>query len=210
MFEIFHSLFDFVCDNSAYAHYIISALILLAGLNVPLSEDVLLLIAGAIASTCFPQSALYMYAWVFAACLIAGWEAYWIGRIIGPKLLTIRWFNHVLSEERLKKMKVFYQKYGLLSFVVGRFIPGGVRNALFMSSGLTKMPFPLFVFRDFIGGLLATGTIFYLGYAFGSNYHTVLYYLAFYQKIFIVVFAFVLLIVLVVLWLRAKRVSSEI
>lgn len=210
MVEIFHSLFDFVCDNSAYAHYIISGLILLAGLNVPLSEDILLLIAGAIASSCFPESALYMYTWVFGSCLIAGWEAYWIGRIIGPKLLTIRWFRHVLSPERLQKMKMFYHKYGLLSFIIGRFIPGGVRNALFMSSGLTKMPFPLFVFRDFVGALIATGTIFYLGYIFGANYHAVLHYLALYQKIFMSTLTFALFMAVAILWLKSKKVSSEI
>ena len=41
-------------------------------------------------------------------------------------------------------MMGFYKKYGALTLVIGRFIPFGVRNAIFLTSGISKMPFAKF------------------------------------------------------------------
>jgi membrane protein DedA with SNARE-associated domain len=106
-----------------------------------------------------------------------------MGRLLGPKLLTWRWFRHVLTPQRLEKLKERLQRFGILTFIVGRFLPGGVRNALFMTSGLTKMPFSLFVLRDTGACLLASATLFYIGHLFGANFHAILNAFKTYQEI---------------------------
>ena len=45
----------------------------------------------------------------------------------------------MVSPERVAKVASFYQKYGVWTLVVGRFIPFGVRNALFLTAGIGKM-----------------------------------------------------------------------
>lgn len=177
------SLFAYVCEHAEYAHLIIFFLILLTGISVPISEDVLLLIAGGIASSCSPDSAFYFYIWIFFACWFSAWEAYWIGRLLGPKLFNIGWFARIMTPERLEKLKSYYLRFGVFTFIVGRFIPGGVRNAIFMSSGLTKMSFPLFVARDGVACLIASSTIFYLGYVSGKNIDLILKYFVMYERV---------------------------
>lgn len=208
MADIFQAIFQFICLHNANAHWIICGLILLAGLNVPISEDFLLLSAGALASTYFTQGTFYMFGLVFAACLISGWEAYWMGRLLGPKLLQIRWFGHILPQSRIDKIEYFYKKYGILTFIVGRFIPGGVRNALFLSSGLTKMPFLLFMRRDFVGCLLASSVVFYLGYLFGSNSQTIFHYMEMYERGFLILFS-LLIGGLVFFQLYTRKLQTE-
>ena len=203
------SLITYICDHAQHAHLMIFALIMLAGLSIPISEDILVLAAGAIAATCDTQHPLYMYAWVFAACWISAWEAYWIGRYFGPKLFEIPWFRHIMSPKRLAWLEFTYERFGIFTFIIGRFIPGGVRNALFMTSGLINMPFPLFIFRDGIGCLISSATIFYLGFAFGENYRVVLDYFHTYQEVFIGIVLVIILIGSIFFWVHRKHMNEE-
>lgn len=175
------SLLTFVCDNAHNAHWILFLLLMLAGLNVPISEDLVLLIAGVISSTCFLEPSGFdtwrLFAWVFVGCWLSAWEAYWIGRLLGPKLYQIKWFSHILTPKRIDNLHYYYEKFGLLTFIVGRFCPGGVRNALFITSGLGKMPFfSNFVARDTVACLISVSTLFYLGRLFGENNEILLKY----------------------------------
>lgn len=177
------SIFTYICAHAEYAHLIFFGLLFLAGLNVPISEDLLLLTSGAIASRCFPDQYFSLYLWMFFGCWISGWEAYWIGRIFGPKLYKVSWFNRLINPENIKKLHGYYEKFGIWTFVAGRFIPGGVRNALFITSGMGKMPFMLFTTRDFFAALISTSVIFYLGYIFGENYEIISTYCIRYHRI---------------------------
>jgi membrane-associated protein len=186
------SLLTFVSENAHSAHWVIFLLIMLAGLNVPLSEDILVLAGGAIASTYIPENTLKIFVWIYAGAWMSAWEAYWIGRLLGPKLYEIRWFSHVLTFKRIERLHHFYEKYGILTFLVGRFIPGGVRNALFMTSGLGKMPFHKFILRDMPCCLLQVSILFYLGYLLGENYTSVITAIRTYNLVFLVIFVGVL------------------
>lgn len=186
------SLFVYVCQNADSAHYIFLALLFLAGLNLPISEDLLLLSAGAFVSRCIPEHYLFFYTCMFFGCWISGWETYWIGRYFGPSLYTWPWFNRLITKERVAKLHIYYEKYGIFTFILGRFIPGGVRNTLFMTSGMGKMPFLLFTSRDFIATLISTSTLFYLGFTFGENYELLAEYAIYYNKLVIVVIVILL------------------
>lgn len=162
------SLILFATEHAEHAHWLFAFLILLGGLNVPISEDIVMISAGALASTLVPSIAAYQYAVLFFFCWIAAWEAYWIGRRLGPKLYDIRWFNRILTPSKIERLHHYYEKFGIWAFIVGRFIPGGVRNGLFMTAGLGKMPFKIFILRDFPACLISTAFLFMLGYFFGQ------------------------------------------
>lgn len=170
------SIFSYLCTHAHHAHWILFCLLLLAGLNLPISEDITLLGGGAIASTCIPDHALQLYIWIFLGCYLSAWEAYWVGRLLGPKLYHISFFKTIITPHRMNVLQHYYAKFGVLTFIVGRFIPGGIRNALFMSSGLMKMPFHLFILRDGIACLLSSSILFYIGYRFGENWDVILFY----------------------------------
>lgn len=163
-------IFSYICQNAEYAPHIFLSLLFLAGLNIPISEDFLLLTAGALVSKCIPDQYYSLYFWMFLGCWLSGAQTYWIGRIFGPKLYRIRIFKKIITPERIAKLSSYYEKFGILTFILGRFIPGGVRNTLFITSGMGKMPFLTFFARDFIASLISTSVIFYFGFLFGENY----------------------------------------
>lgn len=163
------SIIVFISENVHLAHYMIFFLLLLAGLNVPLSEDLLVLAGGYLAGRYAPESVLVWYGLIFAGCWLSAWECYWMGRLLGPKLYQMSWFKSWITPQRIEKIHGYYEKYGIYTFIVGRFIPGGVRNALFLSSGLGKMPFRTFIFRDGIGCFLSCSTLFVIGFSFAES-----------------------------------------
>lgn len=209
METVFTQLLEFICAHAHDAHWIIFLLLLLAGLNIPISEDLMLITAGAIASTCIPDHTLHLFIWVYFGCWLSAWEAYWIGRLLGPKLYNIRWFNRILTPKRIKRLHHYYEKFGILTFIVGRFIPGGIRNALFMSSGLGKMPFLKFILRDGIACLISTSVLFYLGFQFGENYKVVIRYIQKYDLIILSIVFFVICTLSLIYYFRQRNKTSS-
>lgn len=201
------ALFDFISSNAAHAHWIFFGLLILAGLNVPISEDLMLLGGGALTSTLLPDHVLKMYLWIFLGCYVSAWEAYWIGRLLGPKLFQIRFFKHIITAERVEKLRAYLQRFGIYTFILGRFCPGGVRNALFMSSGLTKMPFLSFIGRDLVACLLSSTVLFYLGFQFGEHLDTIIFYVSKYNKVFLL--AIGCLLMAIVFYLSIKKPVQE-
>ncbi|MBA3722871.1 MAG: DedA family protein [Parachlamydiaceae bacterium] len=203
------SIFSYICEHSHHAPWILFSLLLLSGLCIPISEDVVILGAGALASTCIPDHTLRMYLWILVGCYLSAWEAYWIGRLLGPKLYRFKLFGHILSPKRLMLLRHYYAKFGIFTFIVGRFCPGGVRNALFMSSGLTKMPFPLFVMRDGLAAFISTSVYFFLGFKFGENLDAILYYLNRYTEIFIACMVLIGAIIGIYFWKKHRQSENN-
>ena len=114
-----------------------------------------------------------------------------------------------MTPHRLELLRFYYAKFGILTFIAGRFFPGGVRNALFMSSGLTKMPFHLFILRDGLACVISTLTLFYIGYQFGQNLDLILDYFHRYTHWFFIAFAFIGLIAIIYFTFRRERLKKE-
>ncbi len=162
-------LIPFIVDHAQYAHWVVFGLLMLAGLNVPISEDLLIVISGILASTVVPENTLKLFLGVFLGAYISDWVVYWMGRYFGPKLWKISWFARVFHPKKLEKIERYYQKYGSVTLLVGRFIPFGVRNCLFASAGMGKMHFGKFLLADGIACFCSNMTLFLLAYFCGKN-----------------------------------------
>ena len=200
------ALLSELCAHAESAHWWFLGMLLLAGLNVPLSEDIILIMAGAVTSTCIPDHAARMLFWLYVGCWFSAWEAYTIGRFLGPKLYDIRWFSHVLNPHRIDRLHHYIEKFGILTFILGRFIPGGVRNALFMTCGLGKMPFLRFIARDGIACLFSTCILFYLGYKAGENAQLIIAYFKKYELF--IILTLVVTVSGIIIWFNRKRAQS--
>lgn len=192
------SLFSSICEHAHDAYWIIFLLLMLAGLNFPISEDILLVTGGAIASSCIPEDTYFLFTWIYLGCWISAWEVYWIGRLLGPKLYKVPWFSRFINPERVEKLHHTYERFGVFTFMVGRFIPGGVRNALFMSSGLCKMHFLKFILRDGFACLISSTTLFSIGYVFGQHHSEIVHAIKKYN--FIIIFIVATIIASALLW----------
>ncbi len=197
-------IFSYICKHVYEAPWIIFFLLLLTGLGVPISEDIIVIGAGAIASGCLAEHTWRLYTWTFFGCYLSAWQSYWIGRLLGPRLYHIPFFRSIVTSSRLAFLRHYYAKFGVFTFIVGRFCPGGIRNSLFLSSGFIRMPFPLYMLRDGVACLISTSVFFYLGYRFGQNLDLFMLYFNRY-KMGLLIFALVLGGIGLLYWLFKRR-----
>ncbi len=161
-------LIQIIQANIQYAPLIIFGSLLLAGLNIPVSEDAMLFISAMLASSnsaYLPQLFIGVYMGAYLSDLIC----YSLGRILGPKLFELRFFANMVPPERIDKIHRYYEQYGIITLIIGRFIPFGVRNGLFLTAGLGQMDFVKFALADLLACTISTITFFTLYYNYGEN-----------------------------------------
>jgi membrane-associated protein len=168
-------IITWITNSASFAHYLIFGCILLTGLNIPLSIDVLIIAGATLASQVVPGKIFHIFFAILTGCYIAAMIAYWTGRIFGPKLTKIKFLASLFSKERMQKVDSFYKKYGAWTLILGRFIPFGVRNAIFMSAGMSGMTFNRFLLIDALGCTLWCTKTFFLFYFLGTYYEKILH-----------------------------------
>lgn len=154
-------LVDYIVQHSSYAPWMTFILVLLAGLNLPFSIDVIMVLSTFLAATVIPEHTIHLYLSLVIGAYFSAWICYWMGRTVGIKLLKVRYFSKLLPKERLEKLEKFYNKHGLLTLVIGRFIPFGARNCLFMTTGMSKANFAKFMWRDAIACPIWASALFF-------------------------------------------------
>jgi membrane-associated protein len=191
------SLLLWLCEYKELAPLMIFGMLVIAGFSLPISEDLLLIISGVIASTVMPERHIQFFIAAMMGSYLSDWVAYGIGRQFGDKIYAMKWFANTKRED----LQAFYEKYGFWTLVVGRCIPFGLRNGVFMSAGAGKMPFRRFLLIDGIACLLFSTCLFYLAYACGRNYEVL------YAYVYQVSVAVLLVVVCfgVLFWLKARR-----
>lgn len=197
----------FISEHPSYAHWILFSALMLAGFNIPVSEDLVMIIAGVLASTVIPASTIKLFCAVFLGAYISDWVAYWLGRGLGPRLWDIGWFKKMVPRERLTKIELYYERYGVITLLIGRFIPFGVRNCLFMSAGMAKMSFAKFLVTDGVACLASNSVLFWLAYAFGRNWEVLAGYLE--VADFLIFGGFVVAIFALIWYKKLKKRVSE-
>ncbi len=160
-------LIVYIQSNIHYAPLIIFGLLLLAGFNIPVSEDAMLFISAILASS-DPDYLPYLFAGVYMGAYLSDLICYSLGRFLGPKLFEIRFFANMVPPERIQKIHNYYENYGVITLIVGRFIPFGVRNGLFLTAGLGSMDFIKFALADLLACTISTITFFSLYYHYGN------------------------------------------
>ncbi len=156
----------YITGHIELAPYLIFGLLLLAGFCIPIPEDGMLLTSGLLASL-HPEYVIHLFIGVFAGAYISDLIAYWMGRILGPKLWKIKLVEKTVSMDKIRLMHHYFEKYGIVTLIFGRFVPFGFRNAMFISAGLSRMNFLKFSFADLIACTISTLFFFNLYYRLG-------------------------------------------
>lgn len=155
----------FLNQYVTYAPLIVFMLLLLAGLNLPMSED-LIIITSAFLARANSELKYSFYIALLAGVILSDHIAYWIGNRIGHGLRK-KHFHKFLTPARLERVHFYIKKYGIFSFIICRFIPFGVRNTLFISSGIMRMKYGLFTLFDGIAATISVSTLYFLFYRLG-------------------------------------------
>ena len=130
-----------------------------------LPGDSLLFIAGTVVAAASLN--VHVLVLVLAAAAILGDSVnYGIGRYVGPKAFSkpdSRWFR----QDHLRRTQAFYDKYGGVTIIIGRFVPI-IRTFAPFLAGVAQMSYARFLSYNVIGGLLWIASLVYAGYLFGN------------------------------------------
>jgi membrane protein DedA with SNARE-associated domain len=179
--------------------------LLVAGLGVPLPEDVSLVSAGYLVYLGLePLWAVMLFCFV---ALVAGDSAlYAIGRRFGPSITKHRFLRHRLTAARLERVERHFEKHGSKTVFLGRFVVGA-RALFFLTAGAMKMSYGRFIFWDGIGCVLSTIGWVLVGFLGGAQIHRVRGMVKSAQHVAILVVALVLVTWIVTRLLR-RRVAG--
>jgi membrane protein DedA with SNARE-associated domain len=143
------------------------AALLIAGLGVPIPEDLSLLTAGYLAWHGDEQ-----VGWLLLCCLVAivaGDSALWLlGRRFGPSITQHRHLRHRLTPARLERVEGYFRRHGAKTIVLARFA-AGARALFFVAAGAMRVPYWRFLLFDGMAALIS-GTLWILvGKRFGAQ-----------------------------------------
>ncbi len=175
--EIFSSLIDLVLHLDAhllsltqqYGMWVYAILFLIifceTGLVVTpfLPGDSLLFVAGALCGMDALQMGIVIPLLILAA--FSGDNTnYWIGRLLGVKLLNR---TKLIKPEHIEKTHAFYEKHGGKTILFARFLPI-IRTFAPFVAGIGLMRYRLFVVFSALGSLAWIGSLTLAGYLFGN------------------------------------------
>jgi membrane protein DedA with SNARE-associated domain len=159
-----HALAGFLAK---YTYLAMVALLTAAGMGVPISEDLVLLLAGALAGqgiTRFWPTLLGGYLGVLLGDLLI----YHWGRRLGPAAYNHRRVRKHISPERQEKLRAHFARHGFLTVVVGRHTPV-LRGAVFFLAGASGVPLWMFLLADGLSAAVTVPLVVSLGYYFGDH-----------------------------------------
>src|SRR5664279_2274977 len=130
-----------------------------------LPGDFILFIAGTIVATA-GLSVHLLVALLIVAAILGDSVNYAVGHYIGPRIYDkpdSRWFK----QAHLQKTQAFYDKFGGVTIIIGRFIPI-IRTFAPFLAGVAGMTYRRFLSYNVVGGVMWIGLLVYAGYLFGN------------------------------------------
>ena len=130
-----------------------------------LPGDSLLVVSGLFAAAGKLNVTLVMLAF-FLGSVIGDNTGYWTGRAMGKTLFN-RESSRIFKPSRVEKAKQFFDKYGVKTVVLARFVPI-VRTFAPLVVGATEMPYYKFLTFSILGGGLWISSMVLAGYFLGG------------------------------------------
>ena len=130
-----------------------------------LPGDSILFIAGTVVATA-GLNVHVLVALLSLAAILGDSVNYSIGHYIGPRVYDrpdSRW----IKQAHLKRTQAFYDRYGAVTIIIGRFIPI-IRTFAPFLAGVAGMSYRRFLAYNVIGGVLWISSLVYAGYLFGN------------------------------------------
>ncbi|MDO9012823.1 MAG: DedA family protein [Gallionella sp.] len=130
-----------------------------------LPGDSLLFVAGALCGLGAMQ-----LEWLAPLLIVAAFTGdntnYWVGRLIGLRLLE-RASGRFIKREHIDKTREFYEKHGGKTIIFARFMPI-IRTFAPFVAGIGLMRYRLFVLYSALGSIAWIGSLTLAGYFFGN------------------------------------------
>ena len=130
-----------------------------------LPGDSILFIAGTVVAAAGLNVHL-LTALLIVAAILGDSVNYAIGHYIGPRVFDrpdSRWFR----QEHLRRTQAFYDRYGGVTIIIGRFVPI-IRTFAPFLAGVAGMAYRRFLAYNVIGAVAWVASLVYAGFLFGN------------------------------------------
>ena len=137
-------------------------LLLLCGLGLPIPEDVVLILGGALGELdgrTWMKVSLVLYVGVVGGDSMI----FFAGRHLGTRLLASSWLQRILPAPKQIKVEGLIERYGSMALFIGRFLPG-LRAPIFFTAGSMKVSYLKFLFFDGFAALISVPVFVWLGH----------------------------------------------
>lgn len=169
--HILHLDFEWLFQQYGTAVYIILFLVIFVETGVVvfpfLPGDSLLFTAGLFARLGYMDMA-FLVLLLFVAAVLGDNTNYWIGRTLGLKVTHLKFRNkNIIKQAYLDKTHSFYEKYGIKTIIMARFVPI-VRTFAPFVAGVAEMNYKKFLPFDILGGAIWILSLTFAGYFLGE------------------------------------------
>ena len=130
-----------------------------------LPGDSILFIAGTVVATA-GLNVHVLVAVLIVAAILGDTVNYSVGHFVGPKVFDrpdSRW----IRQDHLRRTQAFYDRYGGVTIIIGRFVPI-IRTFAPFLAGVAGMSYRKFLSYNVVGGVLWITSLVYAGYLFGN------------------------------------------
>lgn len=147
--------------------YGIGLLMAIESCNIPLPSEAILPYAGFLVT----QGVMSIHVAAFAGaigCIVGSIPSYYIGYFGGRPFIEKygKWF--LISKHDLETADKWSKKYGTWAFFICRMLPC-IRTFISLPAGILKVNLPLFLFLSFIGSLIWSYFLVWVGIKCGEN-----------------------------------------
>lgn len=145
----------------------IALLMAIESCNIPLPSEAILTFAGYLVTK--NVMTIHTASWAGAiGCVLGSIPSYYLGYFGGRPFIQKygKWF--LISHKDLEIADKWAEKYGDWSFFICRMLPV-VRTFISLPAGILRANFPKFIFFTFLGSLVWSYFLVYIGIKFGEN-----------------------------------------
>ena len=187
---------------STYGYFALFGSLVFGIVGLPIPDETLLTLSGFLVFK--GQFSFLPTVFTSFAGSIAGISlSYAIGHTGGSRFLRKYGARFHITEDRVNRVHVWYEKVGKWMLVIGYFIPG-VRHLMAFVAGSSNMRYPVFAAFAYTGGVLWSTTFVTLGYYLGNSWSEVSRH-----RLLFAFVSSVLLAVILVLWYVNARMRSR-
>lgn len=149
--------------------WLLFGVIMLAGVGIPISEEVLIVPAGFLI-----ERGVLPFWWTVAAawCGVVLADLIWmlLVRRYSHKLLGIRFFRKLFHPRRVLEIKHLLDRWGIWVVVMGRILPAA-RTPVITAAGLAHMPVGRFLIGECIGAAKSVAWQLFVGWLIAKGLH---------------------------------------
>jgi membrane-associated protein len=168
-----------------------------------LPGDSLLFIAGLLCESQFEMSVWVLVVMLVVAATAGTTVGYGFGRW-AERYLKNRRENFFYKKRYLDMAQEFYQKYGMMAFVMGRFLPV-VRTFVPILAGMVRIAFGRFFFFNLVGASVWIVVMVLAGHLLGKRFPTIVDHL----ELIVAGMVLITTIPLVVSWVRHRNMAEK-